>query len=153
MGFIKVESVVFCGVPDCEDVYMWDGNTEGGDIRAKTVLPCGHEIAKALLCGRCIRDNNQDMHALLQEADRLRAENEVLEEALDSLGNFVRENLDYCAADFVGEGIGYAPCKLEYNPDEGNNRCLVNCWAEAFKKQAEKCVRAMKELERENHER
>lgn len=94
----------------------------------------------------------QDMHALLYEGERLRAENEVLEEALDSLGNFVRENLDYCAADFVGEGIGYAPCELEDNPEEGNNRCLVNCWAEAFKKQAEKCVRAMKELERESHE-
>ena len=59
MGFRKVDNVIFCGIPDCEAVYMWDGKTEGGDIRAKTVLPCGHEIAKALLCGSCIRDNNK----------------------------------------------------------------------------------------------
>lgn len=94
----------------------------------------------------------QDMHALLQEVERLQAENEVLEEALDSLGDFIRYQLDYCAGDFVGEGINYAPCKLEDNPEEDNYRCLVNCWAEAFKKQAEKCVRAMKDLERESHE-
>lgn len=94
----------------------------------------------------------QDMYALLQEVERLWAENEVLEEALDSLGDFIRYRLDYCAADFVGEGIDYAPCKCEYNPEEGNNRCFVNCWAEAFKKQAEKRIRAMKELEGESHE-
>ena len=74
-----------------------------------------------------IAHSRQDVPDLLAEVERLRAENEVLEEAFDSLGNFVRENLDYCAADFVGEGIDYAPCKFEYNPEEGNNRCFVNC--------------------------
>lgn len=59
MGFIEVNNVVFCDNPDCEKVYMWDGKPEGGDIRAKTVLPCGHEIVNALLSGDCIRDNHK----------------------------------------------------------------------------------------------
>ena len=64
MGFIEVNNVVFCGNTDCEKVFTWDGQQEGGDIRAKTVLPCGHEIAEAFLDGSYIRDNYKGIKML-----------------------------------------------------------------------------------------
>lgn len=39
----------------------------------------------------------EDIPALLDEVERLRAENQVLEKALEDL-------LDYCPVDFIGEG-------------------------------------------------
>lgn len=69
MGFREVDNVVFCGVPDCEAVYMWDGKTEGGDLSEETVLPCGHRISEILFAGSCIRDGRQAIN-MLEYLDR-----------------------------------------------------------------------------------
>ena len=37
MGFIEVNNVVFCGVHDCEAVYMWDGK---GKAATSPKKPC-----------------------------------------------------------------------------------------------------------------
>lgn len=97
-----------------------------------------------------------DIARLLAEVDRLREEKEILEGTLDSLGIFVQENLNYCAADFIGEGIdedAEFTCKTEYDPDNGCQKCYSNCWAEVFRKTAEEEINALKELEKENAER
>ena len=97
-----------------------------------------------------------DIARLLAEVERLREEKEILEGTLDSLGIFVQENLNYCAADFIGEGIdedAEFTCKTEYDPDNGCQKCYSNCWAEVFRKTAEEEIKALKELEKENAER
>ena len=90
----------------------------------------------------------QDMNALLDEVERLRAENEVLEKALEDLGFFVRTKLDYCPADFIGEGIDKDTdftCYAEYDPDSGSIKCYGDCWADAFRNQAENDIRKFEE--------
>ncbi len=96
-----------------------------------------------------------DIARLLAEVERLREEKEILEETLDCLGIFVQENLNYCAADFIGEGIdedAEFTCKTEYDPDNGCQKCYSNCWAEVFRKTAEEEIKVLKELEKENAE-
>lgn len=96
-----------------------------------------------------------DIARLLAEVERLREEKEILEETLDRLGIFVQENLNYCAADFIGEGIdedAEFTCKTEYDPDNGCQKCYSNCWAEVFRKTAEEEIKTLKELEKENAE-
>lgn len=96
-----------------------------------------------------------DIARLLAEVERLREEKEILEGTLDRLGIFVQENLNYCAADFIGEGIdedAEFTCKTEYDPDNGCQKCYSNCWAEVFRKTAEEEINALKELEKENAE-
>lgn len=96
-----------------------------------------------------------DIAHLLAEVERLREEKEILEGTLDRLGIFVQENLNYCAADFIGEGIdedAEFTCKTEYDPDNGCQKCYSNCWADVFRKTAEEEIKALKELEKENAE-
>lgn len=96
-----------------------------------------------------------DIARLLAEVERLRQEKEILEETLDFLGIFVRDNLNYCPADFIGEGIDVGAeftCKTEYDPDNGCQKCYDNCWADVFRKTAEEEIKALKELEKENAE-
>lgn len=103
-----------------------------------------------------IANTPTDIARLLAEVERLREEKEILEGTLDSLGIFVQENLNYCAADFIGEGIdedAEFTCKTEYDPDNGCQKCYSNCWAEVFRKTAEEEIKALKELEKENAER
>lgn len=90
----------------------------------------------------------QDMNALLDEVERLRAENQVLEKALEDLGFFVRTKLDYCPADFIGEGIDEDTnfsCHTEYDQDNASMKCYGDCWADAFRNQAENDIRKFDE--------
>lgn len=101
-------------------------------------------------------ENCVEYRELLAEVERLREEKEILEGTLDCLGIFVQENLNYCAADFIGEGIdedAEFTCKTEYDPDNGCQKCYSNCWAEVFRKTAEEEIKALKELDKENAER
>ena len=90
----------------------------------------------------------EDIPALLDEVERLRAENEVLEKALEDLGFFVRTKLEYCPADFIGEGIDEGTdfsCHTEYDPDDASQKCYGDCWADAFRNQAENDIRKFEE--------
>lgn len=90
----------------------------------------------------------EDIPALLDEVERLRAENEVLEKALEDLGFFVRTKLDYCPADFIGEGIDEDTdfsCHTEYDPDDASQKCYGDCWADAFRNQAENDIKKFEE--------
>ena len=90
----------------------------------------------------------QDIPALLDEVERLRAENEVLEKALEDLGFFVRTKLEYCPADFIGEGIDEGTdfsCHTEYDPDDASQKCYGDCWTDAFRNQAENDIKKFEE--------
>ena len=90
----------------------------------------------------------EDIPALLDEVERLRAANEVLEKALEDLGFFVRTKLDYCPADFIGEGIDEDTdfsCHTEYDPDDASQKSYGDCWADAFRNQAENDIRKFEE--------
>lgn len=127
---------------------------------------CGEDAILSFECPKQVLISTDDLEymvaanpktvlALLDEVKRLREEKEILEGTLDNLGIFVQENLNYCAADFIGEGIddnAEFTCKTEYDPDNGCQKCYSNCWAEVFRKTAEEEINALKELEKENAE-
>ncbi|HJA77546.1 MAG TPA: hypothetical protein H9774_11950 [Candidatus Desulfovibrio gallistercoris] len=92
--------------------------------------------------------SKEPMTELLNEVERLRRENKILEKALENLGLFVRTKLECCATDFVGKGIDSDTdyeCDMAYNSDEARYECYANCWADAFYKQAERDVKKMEE--------
>lgn len=108
----------------------------------------GHDDANTQEDAAFIAHAREDIPALLDEVERLRAENEVLEKALEDLGFFVRTKLDYCPADFIGEGIDEGTdfsCHTEYAPDEASQKCYGDCWADAFRNQAENDIRKFEE--------
>ena len=66
---------------------------------------------------------------------------EITERAFDGMGSFIQNNIGLCVAEFVGvvfEDEQEYTCNLEYDPSNGSECCLCNCWAEVFRNNAEK---------------
>lgn len=138
---IRNEQLIEHGKQDIAIGVIAESFGDNNEDEATTTDECAANV-------KFIAHAREDIPALLNEVERLRAENEVLEKALEDLGFFVRTKLDYCPADFIGEGIDEDtdfPCHTEYDPDNASQKCYGDCWADAFRNQAENDIKKFEE--------